>query len=199
MVEKQAPTPGKQIDAADVAALLKKARAPAVAAFGDLTRIVDLLAGIPGIIDDRRWLAERLKERSIYDRAQAAIDELRRVVPIIIKHEAGIGNFFDDEQYLNDAKSLERWFDTLPDFMARVSCPPFKEMYNDPQIYSPTKIWQGHAALLFLEYQAIVGKCGVSRDGPAVRFVKACFDFCGVHKATTLDGIEKAIRRAAAA
>ena len=178
---------------ADVAAILERSGAPKVEP-EHLSRIAALLQKIPSLIEDRVWFEDKLQKGTAYDRAQEAINELRRVLPKIIDYESSLGAF-EDHAAVANADLLKRWLADLPDFMNMPGA-TWRKQYSKKAVYSSRWLWQGHAVLLFHEYAVATGHRSISRDGPATRFIKGCFDLIGVYKATTLDAIEKAIRKA---
>jgi hypothetical protein len=137
-----------EIDADDVARLLDEVGVPVDVPSEQLYRLAELLRQIPGLIKDRAWLVERLRARTVYDRAQAAIDELRCAVPSIIEWEMKIGNFCGDESYLANAEALKNWLLDMPDFLTMPGSPSDQIGFaSEPWAFSETKMWQGHAVL----------------------------------------------------
>lgn len=163
-----------KIDEALVEKLLRKAKAPPVISADGVPMIVQSLAEIVNFENEmKNWP----KERSQFERAQDAVDELRRVIPEIITglRLASVA----DQRLSGKADELEVWAKTIPDFLPR------KHKWPKP--------WTMHALMLFSGYQRATGHCGASKDGPAVRFIKAAFDHCDLHKKETLSSISKAI------
>jgi hypothetical protein len=120
--------------------------------------------------------------RSEFQRAQAAIDELRCVVPKIIERLRLLGA--NNPLFLAVADDHEAWLKTVPDFVAE---PP-------PRKRAP---WTIYAKVIFHAYQEATGSCGISRGGPAVEFIKLALAECHFPGAEELthDAIEKAFRR----
>jgi hypothetical protein len=186
-----------KIDETTIASLLMEAGAPTTGESTDLSEVVELVGKIPDIIADREWLEEQKARKFHHDRAKRAADELRCVVPLIVAFERRTGDYIGGKnEWIENADRLDAWLQQMPDFLAMPSSPHVRTMFNEPEIYSSNKVWQGLAVLLFAEYQSICGPCGISADGPAARFIKGCFDLCGAfNRVITLEAIEKAVRK----
>jgi hypothetical protein len=72
----------------------------------------------------------------------------------------------------------------------------WRQVGQDVFEYQAGTQWHELALYLFACYQDVVDpSCGISRDGAAVRFIRAALERCGVGHFTT-DAIEKALSRA---
>jgi hypothetical protein len=134
---------------------------------------------------------EKLAERSVYDRAQDAIDELRRCLPeimawAIVLSELSIpvnGQEKSDARYLSD---LLRLSDALVDITPKVLRERIRHIAGN---------WHSDAASLSEVYRAIVGaNAAISKSGPGCRFIQAAL-FVIHGKEYALGTIDEAVRR----
>ena len=170
------------IDDALIEGLLKKAGAPAVISRKGLAKLTGYLTEIDryasGRIPSRTrkrgdpWDDAGAKLRNDYKRAKAAVAELQSVVPEIIAALRLV------RWKPAEATKLEAWLETIPDF--------------SPKEHGCS--WAIHAVWLFSGYRQATGHCGISRKGPAVRFIKLALDRYGYGK--NPDAIFDALRDA---
>lgn len=139
------------------------------------------------------WLRERLAEtktnppqRTAFDRAQAAIDELRRVLPELkgwyaLPLPEGV-----DEQYqvaLQQGRDqLDRLDAALFDVQPR----------GKPNLLEGS--WHERAVNCFQGFWLATGTGAISKNGPACRFVQAALELIGDGR-KPLGTIEQALRR----
>jgi hypothetical protein len=188
---------GVNIDETTVGNLLKKAKAPDITpeALTTLTKALVKAAARVAVrrrrcefektqLEDekKRRVAQISPVRSEFERAQAAIDELRCAVPKITSRLRRIaGNDPNISHYFERADAIDAWLTSAPDFVAK---PPRRSKWW----------WADTAKFIFLHYQKATGVETLSREGPAVRFVNLALIACGaewVSKAV----IEKAITK----
>jgi hypothetical protein len=115
-------------------------------------------------------------------RAQAAVNELRCAGAKIVDRMRSIAsNDPNFSHYSERAGELDAWFKMLPDFVADAPHEP--------------KSWVAPAKFILLHFQRATGIETLSRDGPAVRFVKLALVACGAPDAAMISraAIEKAI------
>jgi len=133
--------------------------------------------------DEEKRGVEKIKPlRTEFERAQAAINELRRAgAKIVNRMRAVDGNDPNFSHYSELAGDLDAWFKTLPVFVADAPHEP--------------KPWVAPAKFILLHFQHATGIKTISRGGPAVRFIKEALVTCGAPDATMIShaAIEKAI------
>jgi hypothetical protein len=183
------------IDCAKAEKLLRQARAPRpwqhpVLAFG-------LMMKDGGI------------EASWRRRAQAAMDELRLVLPKLLLIDFAHTEFFDrvaavfaqfdatGESFDPPMSNMARGSHARRDALLSTIYHSLLELKNLPDLVPRRrpKEWHRTAIELLLYYQAIVdSSCGVSADGPAVRFIRRALEALG-ERPQELGAIEQVLRR----
>lgn len=174
-----------KIDAATIAELLKKAKAPRELPVEELEDLAEALRSI-AFFEQSMKVAKF--PRTPMDRVLAAFKELKREIPKIAEISRQAAKWAQEDAaaaLIAHADQIEIWIAGAPEF-------------HDLRLgVIGGRRWPGHAELIFDFYQTRFGG-GVSKMGPAVRFVKECFDFLKIQDSgmITLNAIEKAIRRA---
>ncbi len=141
---------------------------------------------------------------------QKAVTELRRIVPLWVKMilqdveatmkrqdvEQGPNSLFSmtpeqasewKDLQLQEVRAFLNMLEGLCDFAPR------KPAYRLSRWRRKMNHWSHDAVTLFGLFESVVGTGSPSRNGPAVRFVKAAFASMGVN--LTLPAIEQALRR----
>ncbi|MGO8739256.1 hypothetical protein [Rhodoblastus sp.] len=174
-----------KIDAATVAELLKKAKAPKELPLEELEGLAEALRSI--VFFEQSMKVARFP-RTPMDRALAAFKELRREIPKIAEIDRQAAKWAPEDAaaaLIAHADQIESWLAAAPEF------------YDSRRGVIGARRWPGHAELIYDFYHRRFGG-GVSKTGPAVRFVKVCFDFlkiedCGM---ITEVAVEKVLRKA---
>ncbi len=134
-------------------------------------------------------LSKKSRERERHERIAAACAELRRVVPReleLLKSE--MDRFPDDQRPMYEHEIFRCTVllnaATIPDRFPR-----FDDEDVDPKKYDPQAV-----RLIFFSYEMIYGQSGISRNGPAVRFIEAAIKRIGWHPVRP-GAIEQLLRR----
>ena len=146
-------------------------------------------------------------EASWRRRAQAAMDELRLVLPKFLPKDRALTDFFDRaaaafeelEAFTGESfgPSCRDTRSTRRNELLAIIYHALLELKNLPDLVPRRRLkgWHRTAIELLLYYEAIVGPyCGVSADGPAVRFIRLALEALG-ERPQEPGAIEQALRR----
>jgi hypothetical protein len=180
------------------------------------------LRDLPFFRDPAVIMIDQLKEvhideprpkRTAEHRAQAAVDELRLVLPVIIKAKATElvkAQEFQEAQEEHtksasgDDKILAGIIIGIADNRAAAGLSSLEEYqklasslcgFDRPRSAVPfAQIWHEDAKILLDIYRLVIGKgVGISRNGPAVRFILSALSICGAPKTITGSAVAKAL------
>jgi hypothetical protein len=197
--------PPRKVTAQEVAQMLHRAKAPRPWQDADGCRVIADCMMTPLAYQHTRKSPLGYHEkpgRNRLRRAQDAIDELRRLLPTIIRR-------FNDTLLIErldptTAAEAARWWQNEPPPEARGRVDDFETLLallkSLPRLTlrRPTPWWQLDAARLFSLYRATVDPtAGISEEGPAVRFVHEALKKMGYPARITQSGIDHALRRRA--
>jgi hypothetical protein len=182
----------------DVAGLLRTARAP-VPPVEELRELADAMT----MMAARHLYAPKQRNappsQTLWRGAQHAADKLRAAVQKVILGHMVWAEVFRQAGSLDRAAEQEaeaerqrRFIDELPEFTPLV---PKGPLWPDPRTGKRPTAWHLEAQLLLRLYREGVDcHAGISRDGPAVRFIQLALERCGFRHPTE-KGIETVLRR----
>jgi hypothetical protein len=183
-------TPRPDLTIVDVTEMLREAGAPECR-----PGQVGNLCGVIGYFAAARARAARSASspkdpRPLRERIAAAVAELRRAIPEelgLLESELVRADKEERPMYQREVSRLRRLLDAVAE---EDRFPDFDTMGEvDPLRYEPSAI-----ELLFFLYGDIFGQVGISRNGPAARFIEAAVKKIG-WRPITRGAIERALRR----
>jgi hypothetical protein len=128
-------------------------------------------------------------KREPYKRIAAACAELRRVIPRELEFLKSEMDGFPDDQRPMYEREIFRLAVLLKEAAIPDRFPRFDDEDVDPKKYDPQAV-----RLIFFSYEMIYGQSGMSRNGPAVRFIEAAIKSIGWHPVRP-GAIEQLLRR----
>jgi hypothetical protein len=182
------PSDKHVVAAADVAELLRKARAP-VPPDDKLRELADAMTMMAARYLYAPAPPMARQPRTIWHKAQKALEKLRASIQVIIEYWEGCAAAFRQSGSAEraaeceaEAEECRRLLDALPDFLPPA---PKGPLWADPKTGKRPTAFHLEAKLLLQLYRECVdGDAGVSRSGPAVRFIGLALKRCGVGKPT---------------
>jgi len=129
------------------------------------------------------------REREPYERIAAACAELRRVIPLELETlKYDIYRYSDDE-----VPGYEREIFRLTVLLKASTIPEQICRFWDEDV-DVKKYDRQAVRIIFFSYEMIYGQSGISRNGPAVRFIEAAIKRIGWHPVSP-GAIEQLLRR----
>jgi hypothetical protein len=193
------PRAPRKTTAEEVAEMLHKAKAPTPWQAPDGCRVIAdcMMTPLSYQHTRKRPFGPKDKpDRNRLCRAQDAIDELRRVLPNIIRRW--------NDSLTDPTDPTESWWQGVEPPKARDCVGDLERLLALLKSLPPltsrryTPWWQLDAARLFELYRATVdASAGISEEGPAVRFVHEALKKMGYPARITPTGIDHALRRRA--
>ena len=155
-------------------------------------QVEGLCGVIAGYISSREAAAARPKgsrKREPYERIAAACAELRRVIPGELKYLKSVQYNYSDDEIPMYGREIVRLTVLL-----KASAIPEQICYFWDEDVDSSKYDPGAVRLIFFTYEMIYGQSGISRNGPAVRFIEAAIKRIGWHPVSP-GAIEQLLRR----
>jgi hypothetical protein len=166
----------------EVAELLKQAKAPGAPE----EKLRDLSGAMTMMAARYLYATPRPSKRvhTIWHEAQAAADKLRDAVGVIIAFRKACADVWRQmgrpclaSECEAEAEELQQLLDGLPEFIVVPQGP----LWPDPKTGKRPTAWHLEAKLLLDLYgECVDPDTGISRQGPAVRFIQLALKRCGL-------------------